>query len=558
MFKIIFSLFIFFFIITKNYILSSKAIVFPLKYSNPNEPTQFDPNLIITYYAKNDIYTYLKMGDNKRDLTVVFDDDDSGFILKEGYCPMESDYSIADSNTFKYDNGITYLYVNNQLISAMNNTSDKIYLNQANEEYFYSSLKDRRFLRNTNLIEINDFSFLYTPATGEVDELKKNKNSKDDDYNDYRDNDDNPFTPYYPGDNDNPTSDFNFPKCGYLGLLPSSPTSWVNNAKKNFIQQLKNKRIIDNYNWYIRYNKDKTGDLIIGAAPHEVRPENYLEEDLYMTHARLINDLFYWEIPFTSVELFDENSNKRYNLEKKNGVLSINSAFIYSPKSFYDSITTIFFNSYFLKNICKKEKIRKYESLYDVIYCHQNNFTDNDLKKFPVLLFQSSELNYIFNLDYNDLFIKTRNVYIFKIITNLANDYWKLGKTFQEKYQFVFNYDSKTFGFYRKFVPENIEGDFSIDSNIDTNKKKGNDKLPPSIRKELREKENNTKSNKSNALKIVIIIVLVILIILIIFYVLRKFVYSKQVNSNSIENYHKYGKKGIKDNDLLDNIEEIN
>ena len=147
MFKILFSLFIFFFIITKNYILSSKAIVFPLKYSNPNEPTQFDPNLIITYYAKNDIYTYLKMGDNKRDLTVVFDDDDSGFILKEGYCPMESDYSIADSNTFKYDNGITYLYVNNQLISAMNNTSDKIYLNQANEEYFYSSLKDRRFLR---------------------------------------------------------------------------------------------------------------------------------------------------------------------------------------------------------------------------------------------------------------------------------------------------------------------------------------------------------------------------------------------------------------------------
>ena len=557
MVKLISSLFFFSLILTENLVLSSKAIVFPLKYSHPNEPNQFEPNQIISYYAKNDIYTYLKMGSNKHDLTIVFDDDDSSFILKNGFCPIESDYSIANSETFKYDQGITYIYINNELVPAMNNTRDKIYLNQANKEYFYSSMKDRRFLKNINQIEIKDFSFLYSPENNEVNDLNKRKQSKDDDYNDYRDDDDNPFTPYYPGDdNDHTNDDFNYPKCGYMGLLPQSPTAWINNAKMNFIQQLKNKKIIDNYNWYIRYNKDKTGELIIGAAPHEVRPENYLEEDLYMTHAKLVNDLFYWEIAFTSIELFDENSNKRYNMEKVNGVLSINTNFIYAPKSFYENIAKIFFNHYFELNICKKERINQYESLNDVIYCHQRNFTDKDLKKFPVLLFQSNELNYIFNLDYNDLFIKTRNVYIFKIINNFAYDYWKLGKTFLEKYQFVFNYDSKTFGFYRKFVPENINGDLIINS--DTDKKKGNDKLPPSIRKELRDKENKSKANNHTALKIVLIIGLIILIVLIVFYIVRKFVYSKQVNSHLIENYQKYGKKGIKDDDLLDNIEEIN
>ena len=583
--KIIYTFLIFFFIFSQNYVSPSKAIVFPLRYSNPNEPTQFDPNLIISYYSKNDIYTSLKMGQKKYDLTIVFDDNDSSFIIKDGYCPSESDYTISDSSSFKYDDGLFYQYINNELNVVLNNTRDKIYLNQADKEYFYSSMKDRRFEKNLNKLEVNDFSFLYAPTQGELSELskKKKKPKKDDDdmngdgYNDdvyneneyqednpcspyypdpnQNDNDDNPFTPYYPGDENEP--DFS-PKCGYMGLLPQGMNTGLNDAKLNFIQQLKNKRIINNYNWYIRYNKDKTGELVIGAAPHEVRPENYLEEDLYTTHARLINDLFYWEIDFSSIELFDERANKRYKTDGKSGVLYINSSFIHSPKSFYDDITSIFFKPYFDNNRCQLLRINKYESLYQVIYCHQRNFTDNDLKKFPILLFQSNELNYIFNLDYNDLFIKTRNVYIFKII-NGGDSTWKLGKTFMEKYQFVFNYDSKTLGFYHKFIPENNEGDIIINPNYNPNNQNdGNDKLPPSKRKELRDKERNMNEKKSNAWKIVLIILLVITVVLIGFYFVRKYGFSKQINSKVIENYKKFGKRRKEDNAMLDDAEEIN
>ena len=107
------------------------------------------------------------------------------------------------------------------------------------------------------------------------------------------------------------------------------------------------------------------------------------------------------------------------------------------------------------------------------------------MEKFPVLCFQCSDLNFIFNFDQNDLFLKPKEKFIFKIYSK-DYSYWKLGKIFSEKYQFMFNYDSKMFGFYQKYTPEIIEGDKIIDFDVIKNKKeKNNDKLPPSNRKKL-------------------------------------------------------------------------
>ena len=583
--KLIFVYLLIFFIFSQNYIFSGKAIVFRLKYAIPNEPTVFDPSLIVTYYSKNDIYTELKMGKPLRDLTVVLNEEDSSFILKDGTCPTESEYSISGSSTFKYDKGYIYQYLNNEFAAVLNNTREQICLNQADKQYFYSSLKDRRFDKYITKIQIDDFSFLYSTNEKERTQIAKrekekeknkqkdkNENKKDsqktydtddEDYDniynhdDEYDNDDNPFTPFYPGEDDNFQLE---PKCGYMGLLPQGIKTGLNEAKLNFIQQLKNKKIIDNYNWYIRYNKDKTGELIIGGAPHDIRPENYLEEDLYMTQAKLINDLFYWQIDFSLIELFDEKNNKKYNLGKDNGVISFNENFIHSSKEYLDNIVSIFFMPYIDRKICKLENIYKNNIMNSVIYCHQN-FTENDLKKFPVLLLQSNDLNYIFNFDFNDLFLKTKNVYIFKIMYSGGHGYWKLGKIFLEKYPFVFNYDSKMFGFYQKFIPENIDGDIIIDPNyIPNSEKKGNDKLPPSKRKDLRDKEMiNKEGSKSNVLKIIFIIILIIIVLLIAFYIVRKFIFIKQLNSNLIEN-KKYGKKRQKldDGDMLEDDLVIN
>jgi len=107
-----------------------------------------------------------------------------------------------------------------------------------------------------------------------------------------------------------------------------------------------------------------------------------------------------------------------------------------------------------------------------------------------------------------------------------------LGKTFLEKYQFVFNYDSKMFGFYQKFIPENIEGDQIIDFDVSKmNKEKENDKLPPSNRKEIREKNKKTLNEKKDYVKIVIIVIFVTFVVLFVNYFLRRIIFDSQINS---------------------------
>ena len=577
---------ILFFIITSEANIP-KTIVLPIYNASPNEPNQFEVKSIIDFYSKNDIYTSIKMGTPPLDLVILLDEEDSGFYIKEGKCISGSEYKITKSDSFSSGEGFIYQYMNNELTVLLNNTNDKIFLNQASKEYFYLSLKHRRFEENLTRIEIDNFNFLYKPNSDEIRRIeeklnekrkkgneeektnknkdknndnqnnKKNDKKKDnygeDYYPDYYDfygeeEDDyigqSGFDPYYPKDDDDDYNDYDpwneiyteNKKCGYLGLLPPGMNTALTNSKISFIQQLKNKGIIDNYNWYIRFNKDKTGELVIGAAPHEIKPENYLESDLYMTHATLINDVFYWEIKFSAIYINDIISNKKYNLKSNKGLLSINENFIYSTKEYFNNITSLYFEQYFNNKKCKIETIQKTYDRYFVIYCHQN-FTLEDLQKFPILSFQSNDLNFIFDFDYNDLFLKTKGKYIFKIIYGGDFGYWKLGKTFFEKYQFVFNYDSKMFGFYQKFIPENLDDAQISDNNNQENK---NDKLPPSKRKEIREKNKQLLNEKKEYGKIIIIIILIILSLMLGIYILRRFIFKNQINSKIIENYGKF------------------
>ena len=256
-----------------------------------------------------------------------------------------------------------------------------------------------------------------------------------------------------------------------------------------------------------------------------IEPEKYSEDDLYMTHAKLVDDKFLWQIEFSSIDIEDINSNKKYNLGNKKGIVSINDNFIFCPRNYFDNITHIFFQKYLDNDICKKEKIKKYNVVNTVIYCYQKYFQNKDLKYFPILSLKSNELNYIFKFDYNDLFLKTDQVYIFKIIYNLDVDYLKLGKTFLEKYQFLFNYDTKMFGVY--YINNNKQ--------VDINKEKNNNNMNKN------DKEKIKIENESNYFKILIILGLVIFIIFVIAFSLRKIIFSNKINSKNIEDYKESG-----------------
>jgi len=66
---------------------------------------------------------------------------------------------------------------------------------------------------------------------------------------------------------------------------------------------------------------------------------------------------------------------------------------------------------------------------------------------------------FTFILDYKDLFYEKSGKYFFNIIFDKNNkNQWKLGKPFLKKYVFVYDYDSKTIGFYNEELPGGKRG----------------------------------------------------------------------------------------------------
>ena len=115
------------------------------------------------------------------------------------------------------------------------------------------------------------------------------------------------------------------------------------------------------------------------------------------------------------------------------------------------------------------------------------------MESFPDLFFEKKEFETIFNLTYEDLFIldESNNKYIFLILNSRLNKNWILGSVFLRKYQFTFNTDSKTIGYY-KSMNENIDENENI--NDDTSDK--NDEEEENKEKENEENNNNNKENE--------------------------------------------------------------
>ena len=110
-----------------------------------------------------------------------------------------------------------------------------------------------------------------------------------------------------------------------------------------------------------------------------------------------------------------------------------------SEKTIYN-ITNYFVNtngSYFMF-ICKKDKMKNY------------------INNFPTLYFSHIDYNYIFELTYKELFMNIDNYYYFMIIfpydniyNELSSQSWYMGLPFLRQYQFIFNSNERTIGFYK-------------------------------------------------------------------------------------------------------------
>ena len=225
-------------------------------------------------------------------------------------------------------------------------------------------------------------------------------------------------------------------KCANLGLkykefyLDKSPA---------ILNELKKNGGVDKYIWTIRYNKEDEGLLIMGAFPHEY--DKTFSKDTYTQQAvtQSINNDF-WYLTFSDIHVADKeiSSGLKAEIYPEFGVIA-------GTVEYFERVDEMFFNQYFINDTCVKEKIEFY-----VIYsCDKRYFGESSYKRFPELNFFHLGFRFNFTFKASDLFVEYGNRIYFNIIQNIHYEYeWTLGKTFLQKYQFVFNPDAKVFGFY--------------------------------------------------------------------------------------------------------------
>ena len=316
-----------------------------------------------------------------------------------------------------------------------------------------------------------------------------------------------------------------------------------------FIPQLKEKNIIDNYEWFIYYeshektNKDENeiinlddisnikANLIIGGQPHYYKNDIFYKSQLLTTYT----DVFAWILEFQDIYLYldDEKMSTYENIVE----FYFDELIIYAPP--------------YYTNLVKREYFNKYEACHEgrgeeiIYYCEKSNkFNINDLKKFPSLFFKHIEYNYIFELSYQDLFIESNGKYYF-LVTSNYDENWFIGYPLLKKYQFVFNHDSRTIGFYNPDLPKekeiDDEGGEGYDNKTDSDTYNDDENINNKTDNDIIDKKDNDGS--MNGKTIALIVVLCGIIFIVIGIIIGKIIFKKMDNkrrANELDDNYDY------------------
>ena len=242
----------------------------------------------------------------------------------------------------------------------------------------------------------------------------------------------------------------------------------------NLITQLKKKNYINKYIWTLKYLTEDDGLILLGTEPHFYDKENYKYEN-YCTMKAIPNQSpeTAWSFIMDKVIIDHKNKSTEYPLSEKKVDFLIDRGLIIGTDEYKKKIDEIFFNDLINKKICHidtetfndEEQGTKEE--YYIYWCNTNSFMGNKYtiektyyNTFPSLNLTLQQYNMTFALNKEDLFFDKYGKTFFLIIfkkSGSQNNIWKLGESFFAKYQFTFDLDKKTVGFYNKnFKNENI------------------------------------------------------------------------------------------------------
>ena len=281
--------------------------------------------------------------------------------------------------------------------------------------------------------------------------------------------------------------------CGYIGLGYADQTD----EEYNLFFQLKKLYSIKKTIYYFNYTTNNEVLINIGLEPFEV-DSSYSQNkttievdpilDSEVKHGR--HRKYDWNLNFsrifyirklplqTNIDPYTEISRmKTRKINFFQAILQPEDDFIKGPFEYQEAIDNDFFDKLISDNICMKTKV---ENKY-YYYCkiEHKNFIKST---FPSLYFYQSDLNYMFELNYDDLFFEKENFIFFGIYFNCFQievfqgafiSEWTFGKIFLKKYAFGFDFQNHKLIFYKKnkFKKQKTEEKNISNENKSSNKK---------------------------------------------------------------------------------------
>ena len=237
-----------------------------------------------------------------------------------------------------------------------------------------------------------------------------------------------------------------FDESGHIGLKMMPSFIDKNNfIGTSFISQLKSNNIINSQYFYFIYNTlnenefKYDGNLIIGAAPHQIEENDLFQEKNFHEIYAKIDENYNsrWNIKFTKVNYGGENLDISDLCE-----FSTTFGLIIAPINFF-----LIYEKFFENKDCYGEYNGEDElKNFMYLFCDENV----DISEFKDVEFLTEDKDIYFVLTYKDLFRKIGKYNYFLILFNKDINQWTFGHIFLNKYTIVFNAEKKTIGYYRE------------------------------------------------------------------------------------------------------------
>ena len=195
-----------------------------------------------------------------------------------------------------------------------------------------------------------------------------------------------------------------------LTITNSDENSWI-----RIINQLKNQNIINGLRFTVKYTSDYNGFIYLGEFPHEYNSNNYYIEQKISAYINMKDQSSYLLPRLNMDNIYYYYNNNTINIKDRYTIFYMDYGLILGTESYLNQIQNDFFSKYFNNNeICNIYNYSPSGNHFLGIICKAIN--DFKIKEFPSLYFYNKELNYTFELDYNDLFKKIGDNYFFLII----------------------------------------------------------------------------------------------------------------------------------------------